>query len=218
MPMWHSKSVVHGKLVLSGLPMEETRGQFPAALQVCCMGKSPEQKGGVTLKTAELVRFEIANPRGRQSWHDVFRKVFNTVMSGDDAVVHCMAGRHRGGTTAVMCRALLANESFDDAERHILDRREIEVSQAMRSDKKMSEWVRDVRTRTQLPRLHPLPLNYLATESRNLHMEQSEAEGVSLCQHAQAGDRVRRLRNPQRTTDKREAVGWGRPVLCWPVI
>ena len=66
--------------------------------------------------------FKIANPhpRHRQSWHDVFRNVLNTVMSGDDAVIHCVAGRHRGGTTAVMCRALLANESFNDAERQIL--------------------------------------------------------------------------------------------------
>ena len=39
-----------------------------------------------------------------------------------------MAGRHRGGTNAVMCRALLANDSFDDAERQILQRRKIEVS------------------------------------------------------------------------------------------
>ena len=104
------------------LAMEETRGPN-TALQVCCMGKSPEQRGGVTLEGAELVMFEIANPRGRQSWYDVFRKVFNTVMSGDDVVVHCMAGRHRSGTTAVMCRGLLANESFDDAERNILQRR-----------------------------------------------------------------------------------------------
>ena len=69
-----------------------------------------------------------------------------------------------------MCRALLANESFDDAECHILQRREIEVSQAMRSDRRMAEWVRDVGTRTRLPRLHPIPLGYLVTESSNLHM------------------------------------------------
>ena len=115
--------------------------------------------------------FEIANPRGGQNWQEVFWKVFNTVMSWDDAVIHCMAGRHRGGMTAVMCRALLANESFDEAARQILQRREIEVSQAMRSDGKMSERVRDVGTRTWLPRLHPLLLGYLATESSNLHME-----------------------------------------------
>ena len=136
-------------------------------------------------------------------------------MSGDDAVIHCMAGMHRRGTTAVMCRALLVNESFDDAERQILQRREIEVSQAMRSDRKMSELVRDVGTWTRLPRLHPLFLGYLATESSNLHMEQSE--GVPLCQHAQAGDRARRLRNPQRTT---EAVGWARAVgvACFHMV
>ena len=157
------------KLVLSGLRMEEIRGVPNKHGR--CMAKSPERRGGVTLKGAELVTFEITYPRGRQSWHDVFRKVFNTVMSGDDVVVHCMAGHHRNGTTAVMCRALLANESFDDAERHILQRREIEVSQAMRSDKKMAKWVRDVGTRTRLPRLHPIRLGYLAIESSNLRRE-----------------------------------------------
>ena len=39
-----------GKLELPGLPMEENRDQFPsyASLQVCCMGRSPEQRGGVS--------------------------------------------------------------------------------------------------------------------------------------------------------------------------
>ena len=50
-----------------------------AALQVCCMGKSPEQRGGVSLEGAELLTFEIANPRARQNWYSVFRKIFNTV-------------------------------------------------------------------------------------------------------------------------------------------
>ena len=40
---------------------------------------------------SELVMFEISSLRGRQSWQEVFRKVFNTVMNGDDAVIHCMA-------------------------------------------------------------------------------------------------------------------------------
>ena len=44
--------------------------------------------------------------------------VFNTAMSGDEAAVHCMAGRHRWHNRC-------------DAER-FLQRREIEVSQAMR--------------------------------------------------------------------------------------
>ena len=126
-------------------------------------------------------------------------------MSGDDVVVHCMAGRHRGGTIAVICRALLANESLDDAERHILQRREIEV---IPSHAEMAEWVRDVGTRTRLHRLHP-------TESSNLHMEQ--AEGVPLCQHAQAGDRARRLRNLQRTTESAKQSDGGDPSV-WPAF
>ena len=106
-----------------------------------------------------------------------------------------------------MCRVLLANESFDDAERHILQRRGIEVSQAMRSDRKM---VGDVGTRTRWPRLHPLFLGYLATESSNLHMEQSESQRE--CPTAN----MHRLEIAlvgfgtcmgQRTTWKREAVG-----------
>ena len=115
--------------------------------------------------------FEISNPRGRQNWQEVFRKVFNTVMSGDHAAIHCMAGR--GGTIAVLSRALLAGESFDDADRYILQRREIEVAQAMRSDRRMAEWVRDAASRTRLPRLHPLPVGLIATETSNLHMEKS---------------------------------------------
>ena len=98
-------------------------------------------------------------------------------MSGDDVVVHCMAGRHRGGTTAVMCQRVLRRH-----KRHILQRREIEVSQAMRSYRKMmAEWVRDVGARTRLPRLHLIPLTYLATESSNLHVEQAGSAPLPTC-------------------------------------
>ena len=78
-----------------------------------------------------------------------------------------------------MRRSLLANESFDDVARHILQRREIEISQAMRSDEKMAEWDWDVGTRTRLP--HPVPVGYLATESSNLHMEPSEGAPLPIC-------------------------------------
>ena len=85
----------------------------------------------------------------------------------------------------------------------------------MRSDRKMAEWVWDVGTRTRLPRLHPIFLGYLATESSNLHMEQEE--GVVFCQYAQAGDRAHRLENPHRSTDSVASF----QMICskhWPVI
>ena len=110
-----------------------------------------------------------------------------------------------------MCTASLANESFEEIEVAPRDRR-LPNHEERQGDPVVS--------------LVSSSLDYLATESSNLRMEYSEK--VHLCQYAQAGDRARRLRNLQRTTNKCEAIRWGRPICMaclqmvsskhWPVI
>ena len=45
--------------------------------------------------------------------------VKNTVWNGDNALIHCIKGRHRGAFLAVLCRSLLADESIDMANKYI---------------------------------------------------------------------------------------------------
>ena len=49
-----------GRLFLGPLPTSNNRHLFgPITMQITCMGKSPEQRGGITLPGARLFQFEL---------------------------------------------------------------------------------------------------------------------------------------------------------------
>ena len=59
------------------------------------------------------MQFSITKESGRSDWSEVFKAIHAAVHHGDSASVHCMVGRHRGGTTGVMARTQLAGETFE---------------------------------------------------------------------------------------------------------
>ena len=85
------------RLFLGLLPMANSRHLFgPITMQITCMGKSPEQRGGITLPGAHLFQFELVNAATRDGhWNELFGVLQQTLRNGEGALVHCMAGRHR---------------------------------------------------------------------------------------------------------------------------
>ena len=82
-----------GQLWLSGLPRQETLSQFPeTTLQLVCFAQEVEQKGGVKLPGALLLRICPASKRDREGqWQISWPTIRNTLQAGETAVVHCMA-------------------------------------------------------------------------------------------------------------------------------
>ena len=87
--------------------------------------------------------FEAAYSRERsEQWGEVWPAIKNTVWHGDNVVIHCIKGRHRGAYLAVLCRALLAGETIDGANAHIEARRNTELHKVIR-DKGMKKWLHE---------------------------------------------------------------------------
>ena len=89
--------------------------------------------GRVTLPGAQLMTFAAAYSQERsEQWTDVWPAVKRTVWHGDNVLIHCIKGRHRGALLSVLCRALLAGESIEAANRHIEDHRETELHKVIK--------------------------------------------------------------------------------------
>ena len=109
--------------------MHQTAHKFPSVtLQICCFPHGPESREGVTLPGAQGMTFAAAYSYERsQLWTDVWPAVKNTMWNGDNVLIHCIKGRHRGAFLVVLCRALLAGESVETANKYIQDRRDTEL-------------------------------------------------------------------------------------------
>ena len=70
----------------------------------------------MTLPGAKLMTFAAAYSQERnEQWTDVWPAVKHTVWNGDNVLIHCIKGRHRGAYLGVLSRALLAGESIEEA-------------------------------------------------------------------------------------------------------
>ena len=192
-----------GKIFIAGLPMRRTVDKFPTtALQICCFPNGPESRGGDP-SGAQLMTFEAACSQERsEQWTDVWPAVKHTVWNGDNE------GRHRGAYLAVLCRALLAGESIEAANRYIEDRRDTELHKVIK-DQGMKKWLHKAFQDTAVGTQHPETQGYAATERSSTHVRVES--GTTLCQHQQADGKAKRLVNPYATTDVFEALAWERP-------
>ncbi|CAE7752814.1 unnamed protein product [Symbiodinium sp. CCMP2592] len=65
--IWESPA--GGRLFLSGLPLRETSGQFPTIhLQITCMDRTPEQRGGIALCSRNLLFNVSARQSREEEW------------------------------------------------------------------------------------------------------------------------------------------------------
>ena len=153
--------------------------------------------------------FEAAYSRERsEQWGEVWPAIKNTVWHGDNVVIHCIKGRHRGAYLAVLCRALLAGETIDGANAHIEARRNTELHKVIR-DKGMKKWLHEAFRDASVGTPHPAPQGYAATDRSSTHVVIQE--GITLCQHKQADGKAKRLVQPCTSQDIYEAMAWGRP-------
>ena len=151
--IWRSQQ--GGTLWLGGLPVASTVHKFPAAtLQVCCFSKPVKAKGGVQLPNAMMITIAPSTKRSREAGWPLIKQ---TLFAAEDVFVHCMAGRHRGGGIAVLCRALLANESLEEAETAIAKVRDIDL-RGLWQDHIIAEWMASMKAhihgRTALTAYH----------------------------------------------------------------
>ena len=143
-----------------------------------------------------------------EQWTDVWPAMKHTMWHGDNVLIHCIKGRHRGAFLAVLCRALLAGESIEAANRHIEARRETELHKMIK-DQGMKKWPHKAFQDTAVGAQHPVPQGYAATEKSSTHV--LVESGTTLCQHKQADRKAKPLVNPSTTTDVFEALAWERP-------
>ena len=159
-------------------------------------------------KTPSQRQFDITSSEARERhFRRSFVLVKHTLWEGGNVLCHCMAGRHRGASGALMFKAIMEGGTLEEADRAVREVRDIEVHKARRQDRNLSAWMEETVQKARLGSAPPLPVGFVATELSMLHLE--TASGSTLCQHKQRAT-ARQLRDPVRTTDKLEAIAWGR--------
>ena len=104
-------------------------------LQVCCLGQSPESRGGVTLPQCRLIIVSMRDPDAlSQDWTEVFGLVCRTLWSGHSVLIHCAAGRHRAALVVCLILALLQGVTLQESEDFMRGRRQVELSNWARSE------------------------------------------------------------------------------------
>ena len=168
----------------------------------------------MTLPGAQLMTFAAAYSQERsEQWTDVWPAVKNTVWHGDNVLIHCIKGRHRGAFLGVLCRALLANEPIEDANKYIEDRRDTELHKVVK-DRGMKKWLHQAFQDTAVGAQHPEPQGYAATDRSSTHV--TVEDGITLCQHKQADGKAKRLVNPYMSTEfygRLRGLGMGAPLV-----
>ncbi|CAE7241463.1 clpC [Symbiodinium natans] len=149
-----------GRLLLSALPTQDNRANFPVVdLQVTAMEKSAPARKGINLPNALVRQFNVTSSYGRdEAFAELFPLIKHTLWEGRHVLIHCIAGRHRGGSTAVTCRAILMGESLRDAEEHVRALRDIELHKVRWQNRSIAEWMEKAVRRTNLGAAPPVPV------------------------------------------------------------
>ena len=210
-PIWKGRQ--GGTLWLSGLPVASTRDRFPrVTLQVVCFHQSLQAKGGIQLPGTMVCHVCPSDRNGREpQWRVAWPLLKNTLLAGESALIHCVAGRRRGGGVAVLARAILAQESLDESETAIKAMRDIDLPGLLR-DHTVGPWLSEMRRSSHMNQPLPTVVGYIATPRSNLHL--MVGGELPLCFHKQNAEKApERLKGALRTDEILEAAAWQRP-LC----
>ena len=105
---------------------------------------------------------------------------------------------------AVLCRALLANESLEEAETAIAKVRDIDL-QGLWQDRTIAEWMASMKRTSMVGQPLPSITGFMATARSHTHL--MVTGGVLLCHHKQQAEKATdRLTQPLTTTDEWEAA------------
>ena len=209
-PIWNSPQ--GGTLWLSGLPTKETVARFPpATLQISCFPQPVAAKGGVLLPRSINMTVAPSKQKVRDSqWRLAWPVMKTSLQSGEDVLLHCVAGKHRAAGIAVLARSLLAGESLDDAEKAIAQVRTIDMDGLLR-DYTVGPWLTEMKRTSTMTPPPPRVTGFMATPRSRVHL-MIEGE-LPLCSHKQAASKAAdRLSAPLKTADDLEAAAWGRQI------
>ena len=135
-----------GELWLGGIPRRSALAEHyegkKLSIQICCMAKAP---GDIVIDTRDrdspcgcvvpgciLFKLEVSHESKRvEDWRRISGRVVSSIRAGDSALVHCMSGKHRAPVGAAMVRAILHEESFDDARKAIEAVRRVEFHKSL---------------------------------------------------------------------------------------
>ena len=181
-------------------------------LQVVCFHQSLQAKGGIQLPGTMVCHVCPSDRNGREpQWRVAWPLLKNTLLAGESALIHCVAGRHRGGGVAVLARAILAQESLDESEAAIKAMRDIDLPGLLR-DHTVGPWLSEMRRSSHMNQPLPTVVGYIATPRSNLHL--MVGGELPLCFHKQNAEKApERLKGALRTDEILEAAAWQRP-LC----
>ena len=209
-PIW--RSLQGGTLWLGGIPTKETVARFPrATLQISCFHQAVPDKGGVYLPNSINMTVAPSSKKTRAGeWRLAWPVLKATLGSGEDALLHCVAGKHRAAGVAVLARSLLANESLEQAEKEISKVRTIDMPGLLK-DYTVGPWLAEMKRTSHMTPPPPQIKGFMATQRSNVHL--MTVEELPLCSHKQSAQRAQdRLAAPLTTEDDMEAAAWGRPI------
>ena len=203
--------IFQGKVWLSGLPTEETKNLFPLVhLQICCYAGGLEKKGGIQLPGTLLRDVTPTWVAGRtDQWRLVWPLLRQSFHAGESILIHCKVGRHRGAAIGTLTRAILAQETIEERDRWIRDRRDTELEKVV-NQRNVGAWLQDMRRQSVLSDPLPSITGFCSTARSHCHLQ--TGDGIPLCSHKQSSSRAaERLQGPISTTRVEEARAWSRP-------
>ena len=234
---------------LSGLPTERSYDKFfkphRFALQVCCFNGSPAARksggsNGILLPTALQVNIDMDTQKTQGTVKDQLlghiHLIISSLLSGDNVLVQCWAGNHRGPIIAAAVRGSIMNESFDQAQKIICSVRASDIKAGLAhygGEQEMDKWANDMvkecqaKTRSTIAAFgraknnqKPLPQGWgysshsVTTYTHAVvQSQQTTAEHlIPMCMYKQSSTRDN-FKDPVTTKDDAVAIQWGRE-LC----
>ncbi len=180
---WHQEPLPHGPL---------------ADLLLC--RRLGERDVTPTWVAARTDQWRLVWPLLRQSFH-----------AGESILIHCKVGRHRGAAIGTLTRAILAQETIEESDRWIRDRRDTELEKVV-NQHNVGAWLQEMRRQSVLSDPLPPITGFCSTARSHCHLQ--TGDGIPLCSHKQSSSRAaERLQGPISTTRVEEARAWSRP-LC----
>ena len=156
-----------GAIWLGGLPTVDTAPHFPyVSLQIQCFEGPIGKRGGIVLPDA--LHMEV------QQYQAAFPVIRSTLHAGEEILVHCMAGRHRAASVAVLLRSVFAAESIAQADSWVSQRRDIELHK-IAYDRGIGLWMQEMLQKSQVGAPWPRVTGFIATARSNLICAPSRA-------------------------------------------
>ena len=125
--------------MLSGLPTEEYKHHYArVTLQVYCFGAKPwkrivNEQPGTVVPQAKLLRINMDHQQDAEAeFEQAFQTIAQAVLAGDWVLLHDRTGTQGAAAMAVITKAVIDEQSMEEAISAISEVRALEFSQMLR--------------------------------------------------------------------------------------